>query len=506
MAENTDKKAPPRAVKAEFDDSLSATSNAGAVLYEQMMRAIDMRKLLGKHLPARSPDCEYSSAEIAYAAIAGLLCQGKGFQCAEIIRKDELLAKIFGLEQRVGSESTLYRGLCDMAGLPQRKRGEVYVPAGPRQASIDMFGTQRKTPKLRRLVPDEPEAMRPDNKKSMEQLLAAQARRCCEKLPFQALGSGQFVCCHGDATDVEVEGSCFDAAKINHEGNLSLRLQTLRVGSIYCAEQLLAGATDEGTNLPQLLERAHQDVLRHICGSHPLLVPPDAAYGANTVVAPLVRLHHYYLICANQYRDMLTGMAQELQQTEWAATGSDASRGWSQSQLGVFRHQPEGWSAPQIVIARRWKCVGELGVDWHYSFLYTNIDRGVVSKNKLRQYGYVPYLWMLYGSKQGHENYYKARLTDLGGHHPGSGRLGAAQALSALIGLSANVCAIMSYKVVPEKDRGIRPWRFVRDYVHVAGCVVMQAGRVLLVKLAGGSQTDEYKSGWLEAFACARRL
>ena len=506
MAKNAEKKAPPRAVKAEFDESLSATPNAGAVLYEQAMRAIDMRKLLGEHLPARSPDCEYSSADIAYGVIAGLLCQGKGFQCAEGIRKDELLAKIFGLEERVGTDATVYRGLCDMAGLPQRKRDEVYVPAGPRQASIDMFGTERKTPKLRRLVPEEPEAMRSDNKKSMEQLLAAQARRCCEKLPFQALTSGQFVCCHGDATDVEVDGNCFDAAEINHEGKMSLRLQTLRVGSIYCAEQLLPGATDEGRNLPELIKRAHQGVLRHICGSHLILDLLDAAYCEKPVVDTLVGLNHYYLICANQYRDMLTRMAQQLQPTEWAATGPDLSRGWSESQVGVFRHQPEGWSAPQIVIARRWKCVDELALDWHYSFLYTNLDRSVVSKNKLRQYGYVPYLWMLYGSKQGHENYYKARLTDLGGHHPSSGRLGAAQALSALIGLAANICAVMSYKVVPKNDRGIRPWRFVRDYVHVAGCVVMQAGRVLLVKLAGGNQSNQYKSRWLEAFACAQRL
>jgi hypothetical protein len=128
-----------------------------------------------------------------------------------------------------------------------------------------------------------------------------------------------------------------------------------------------------------------------------------------------------------------------------------------------------------------------------------------VSKKSRKRYGYASYIWMLYSTKQGHENFYKPRLSDLGGHQPGSGRLGAAQALCALTALASNVYAVLSYRVVAPQDRGIRQWRFLRDYVEIAARTVMLAGGVLLVRLSSTVESG-FRQLWDAAFACARRL
>jgi hypothetical protein len=53
--------------------------------------------------------------------------------------------------------------------------------------------------------------------------------------------------------------------------------------------------------------------------------------------------------------------------------------------------------------------------------------------------------------------------------------------------------------VVPGEDRGIRHWRFLRDDVTMAGILVMQAGRCLLVRLAGGGLPEQRKRRFLAA-------
>src|SRR5690606_12580735 len=128
----------------------------------------------GKTLLSRSGD--YSSEEIALQVIAGLLCGGKGFQATTILSHDAELARIFGINE-VASDSTVYRSMCDFAGLKQRSLSENYVPAGTHLPALDMFGNPATTPRLKRVVPCEPEAMSEECANNLHALLTRMAKR-----------------------------------------------------------------------------------------------------------------------------------------------------------------------------------------------------------------------------------------------------------------------------------------------------------------------------------------
>jgi hypothetical protein len=506
MARRGDSRNPARSARAEFDDNFSATGKGGAILVERVLRRLGIRKLLNKHLPARPWEAEYSSQEIAYAALAGLLCGGRGFQCAEGLRSDLLLARIFGLEGRVAEEATLWRAMCEMAGLDFRKLSEAYEASGCRLPSVDIFGDPIRRPAMRRIVAEQPESMSEESRRAMSRTLAAVALACMKAHRVATLDLDGYLPVHGDATELEVDGCCFDAARRNYEGNMSLRHLVVKAGPVFCAEEVMSGASDEGLNLPGLLGRACDDVISKACGNRRVLALLDAAFAEKQVVAELNRLGWLYVICANQWSASLGARAEQLTRNEWARTGPDAARGWVESEVSMLKHQPEDWSEPQTVVVRRWRKSDDLPGLWHYSFLYTNLSPEMVSKSKRKQYGYAQYVWMLYGTKQGQENFFKTPLSDLGGHHPASGRLGATQVFATLVTIAANIAGVISYKVVGKGERGMRLWRFRRDYIDMAGRVLMQAGRVLLVKLAGADVCDRRKRLWLEAFACAGRL
>ena len=96
----------PRSVKARFDDEFRATPDGGAVLGEQAMRSLGVRRAINKHLPARSPDALYSLQQAVYAQMAGLMVGGKGIQVAEQLREDTDLSTVFCLGKDVVSAST----------------------------------------------------------------------------------------------------------------------------------------------------------------------------------------------------------------------------------------------------------------------------------------------------------------------------------------------------------------------------------------------------------------
>ena len=89
----------PRSVKLEIDPDFCATAQAGGVLVEQTLRSLGLRKILAKHLPARSEQAEFSAPDFAHAAIAALLLGGDGINVLEPLRADGELAKIFGLDK-----------------------------------------------------------------------------------------------------------------------------------------------------------------------------------------------------------------------------------------------------------------------------------------------------------------------------------------------------------------------------------------------------------------------
>ena len=501
----------PGGINADFDDSFSATSLGGGVIFEQVLRSLGIRRMLDKHLPSRGLQGGYSALDCALATIVGVLCGGSGFCAAERLREDPVLAAIFGFTD-VPEEATQYRAMCDLAGLEQRRFADTYTPTKNDvvQTRLDVCGKVKEPPKHRRLVPKEPEAMGADRVISFDKLVAASAIKCAGRLGLAAVRLGKFLAIHGDATEIEVKGRCFDAAKINHEGNNSLRWFTIKLGPVTMTQEAMAGASDEGRNMPRLLQKAQDLVLAEQFRRIPPLGLMDGAYCEKPVLEKLREMGWKYIVGANQMRPVLTRIAEELPETEWHKTGADTQRGWSKSEVCVFVHQAETWEANETVVCRRYQKTSEIEGLWEYAFVVTNLDPKSLPPDLVKKYGFAQAIWMYYGTKQGHENNYKIPLTDLDLHHPPSGRLGAMQVFYALASVAANILAVVLHKVVPKGPKGKRPCgrlgTFLRRFVMIPAYIVRTAGRRLQVMLAGADLPPERKAIWRQALANAARL
>jgi len=495
-----------RSIKADFDTAFSAFSHGGAVLIERVMRRMRIRGKLAEFLPSRNRSGGYAGSVSAYAAVAGMLCGGRGFQSAELLRACPDLAEVFGLLDSVPEEATQYRISCDLAGLQQRTKEEHYEKVEETTCQIDMYGNEKKQPETRRIVPGEPEEMSAGRKEAFVDLLASTALAAIGMQPNYISGVFGFLAIHGDATDLEVEGNCFDAGRVNHEGNKSLRWATVKLGPVTVAEEVLPGASDEGTRAPDLLKRASEKVVSKIQTKRKALALFDAAYCENAVLQRLEELDWKYIICANQMRVPMTVAAGNLPAWQWKTDRTTKKAEWAESELAVFSYCADTWDKPETVIARRWREKGELKGVWHYSFLVTDLSPEDLPKRRVKKYGFEQTIWMMYGTKQGHENYYKRTLSDLGLHNPPSGRLGATQVHYTLGSVAANIQAVISYRVVPKKDRGIRMRRFLREYVVLTGQLIRRSGGVLFVRLAGAGLAENHRARWLKAFRNAEAL
>jgi hypothetical protein len=265
----------------------------------------------------------------------------------------------------------------------------------------------------------------------------------------------------------------------------------------------MAGNADEGRSLPGMLRRA-APLLREAAGSSRLLALLDAAYCEWPVIKALPK-NCDWIVCANQYRPLLTRLALEQPAGVWREGGPDAARGWEESGVCLLTHQFGGWAAPATIAVRRWREVGELPGVWHYSFLASNLEPGTLARELTRGRGAALALWMLYSTKQGQENHFKTPLRALGLHHPPSGRLGVSQVYYALASMAANVAMVMRYEVAPAGEKGMTLERMRRCLFGVAGYVV-QSGRKLVVRLAGAALDGLRQAQLMEAYANARRL
>jgi len=495
----------PRSVKAEFDPRFAATARGGAVLAEKTMRSLRVRRWIGEHLPPRRPAAEYQTADGVYALLAGLLLGGKGEQAAQALREDKLAAEIFGLEKGAPSASTVYRVLCDLAGLPERKREDHYAASGRTLPALDMLGGLRRTPRRRRIVPEAPEAATPESRAALDAFVAASAKSCAQALPRKMLRLRDWYVVFGDGTDLEVDGNCFDAAHVGRGGEKLLRWLTLMLGPVTVAEALLPGDADEGLELPALLEQAGGCVRELVGLNGRVLALMDAAYFERQVIEPLGVLKWDFIIGANQQRDVLTRLAEAQPAVVWSASGADARRRWAESQVCCFTHLPGGWDAPVTVVARRWRFTDEFPGMWHYAFVGTRLGPEDLPPGLLKKHGYCSAIWMLYGAKQGRENHYKTPLLDFGLHHPPSGRLGVSQAFYALGAVASNLAMVLRYRVLPGAERGMRFWRLRERYFQIAGYLV-RGGRTLTVRLSGVCVDALRQTLWRRSFACAGRL
>jgi len=395
------------------------------------------------------------------------------------------------------------RILCDMSGLVERSESEVYEPSGPRLPAMDMLGDSRQEPKTRRIVPEEPEAATPETLAKQREFLAAVARRCHNSMPAMYSRLHGWWVAFGDATDLEVDGNCFDAARMGRDGEKIIRWMTLMLGPLFVAQELVAGNRDEGLAMPALLDAA-RETIGDMVGRHgKVLGLFDAAYFEKQVIDPISAMGWDFIVCANQQRAALTRIASELPELLWSATGPDAARGWEQSQVCCFNHWPEGWASRVTIVARRYREEGELPGIWHYSFLATRIEREQLPA-ALRK-DYCSSIWMLYGTKQGRETHYKTPLCDQGLHHPPSCRLGVNQAFYAIGAATSNAAMVLRYAVVDKSERGIELWRLRERYFQIAGYLA-RTGRTLSVYLSGVCVDALRQTLWQSAFAAAGRL
>ena len=231
----------------------------------------------------------------------------------------------------------------------------------------------------------------------------------------------------------------------------------------------------------------------------------DAAYCEKQVMELLSGFGWDFIVCANQQRASLRRMAEDRLADSWKPTGSDAARGWAESQVTYFTHLFEGWDGPVTIGTRRWREEGELPGIWHYSFLATRIEPQDLPADLRERHDYCSAIWMLYGAKQGRENHYKTPLRDLGLHHPPSCRLGVNQAFYAIAAAASNVAMVLRYCLMEAPERGIELWGLRARYMRIAGYLVRR-GRTLTVRLSGICVDALRQTRWRSAFAAAGRL
>jgi len=496
----------PQSVKAEFDPNFDATDLGGAILVEKVLRSLGLRRMIDDNLPQRAQTCGFSTTESVYSMVAAMLCGGKGMQATELLRDDCLVEEIFGLRRGAPSAPTLYRVLCELSGLEQREQIEHYEPCGPTLPALDMFGHERRTPNTRRIVPEEPERMEQPQAQAFDDLLACSAKRAVNALPHSLVRTHGWNVCFGDATDLQVEGRCFDAARVDRHGDKILRWQTLMLGPVVVAQEIGEGNRDEGVTMPDLFKRARGVIADIVGAKAKKLGLLDAAYFEREVIEPLAEAPDWdFIVSANQQRGALTRIAKEQPEVIWRDTGVDARRGWSDSQVGCFSHMVEGGVEVMTIVARRWREEDDLPGIWRYSFLATQIEPSDLPQRLRKEHGYCSAIWMLYGTKQARENHYKTPLCNLGMHNPPSGRLGLNQAFYAIGSVASNIAMVLRYRVMSLTERGIELWRMRQKYFQIAGRLV-RGGRTLVVHLAGANVEALRQALWQEAFAEAARL
>jgi hypothetical protein len=483
----------PRSVKAEFDPNFAATALGGSVLAEKAMRSLGVRRTVAEHLPARSDAAQFSTVEGVYALMGAMLVGSRGIGATESLREDAMASEIFGLEKGAPSDSTNYRILCDIAGLPEREASDHYEPAGRRLPALDLLGQERRVPMTRRIVPEEPERAKPEFLTRQSAFLASNARGIYKVMPLKHVRLYHWRVVFGDGTDLEVEGICFDAARKGRDGRKALRWMTLSAGPVIVAQELVEGNHDEGRAMAELLDAGGPTIVE-MTAKAPVLALLDGAFFEKQVIEPCEKLRWDFIVCANQQRNSLTRIAEEMPEALWSATGSDVARGWAES-----------WNARVTIVARRWREEGELPGIWHYAFLATRIEPADLPASLRKKHGYCQAIWMLYGTKQGRENHYKTPLRDLGLHHPPSCRLGVNQSFYTIGAAASNIAMVLRYVVVEESERGIELWRLRERYMRIAGYLIRSA-HTLTVRLSGVCVDALRQTLWQRAFAAAGRL
>jgi hypothetical protein len=142
-----------------------------------------------------------------------------------------------------------------------------------------------------------------------------------------------------DDTQLEVHGKQFEGAAINYKGDLALSWQTLWVGPLLCDSHLGPPGEVSGQLLP-MLERNRQ-----LWQGVPAHFYADSGSSAGAYLNAVAAEGWHYTVSYNKWTGPLERKAGELPPGAWTQKGEE--------QHALFRHQPEGRSAPQLYAAAR---------------------------------------------------------------------------------------------------------------------------------------------------------
>src|SRR5512139_720026 len=136
-----------------------------------------------------------------------------------------------------------------------------------------------------------------------------------------------------DDTQLEVFGKQFEGAAINYDGDLALSWQTLWVGPLLTDGQV-GRPGDVSDQLLPMLERNRslwQGTAAHFYA--------DSGSSAGLYLNAIAAEGWHYTVSYNKWTGPLERKAAELPASAWTSSGEE--------HYALFRHQPEGRSAPQ---------------------------------------------------------------------------------------------------------------------------------------------------------------
>lgn len=480
-------------VKAEVDPSLQVSAWGGLAIVDHLCQRIGLWKQATALLPERVKKRGYSTTAVVSSVVHGLLQGGRGFHAAQALRHDVAAQRMLGLMDGMPEEATVNRAMCNLAALNYRKEQDTYER---RPETASMLSDDKAIKRRGQRIVGDPEPADRQHLGKVEKLLRWQAAKLLPGLPRQATHIGPFLALFGDATQLEVTGRCFDAAEWDNNNNRSLQYLTLWAGPLVVAGAVRGGARDEA-DLRTMLDPVDREVVQKIGSrSRDALLLADCAQSEENTLKEVERLKWRYVI-GLPTNSAVVRQAQEQPASQWIDTGAQPRYGWSASAVCAMNYMAESWSRARTVIVRRFMRENEFVEQ--YRFVVTDLEPADVKSlcNKWKC-SYQEAVWRLYDHKQARENQFKTPLSDLGLHHPPSGRLGLNQVFYLIAAIATNLAMALSWRAVAEEHRGMRLWRIRTWYFAVAAAVRRHAGSVCV--RATGALSEQMQAAWLGAF------
>jgi len=250
-----------------------------------------------------------------------------------------------------------------------------------------------------------------------------------------------------DDTQLEVQGHCFEGARINYEGNRALGWQDLWYGP-WLLDGILDGAGDVSEHLPVLLDE-HQ----HRWQDRDNYFYADSGSSAGKYLNRLEQAGlRRWSITYNKWTDKLDRLAAELPDSQWSAPpGPDQP----QEQYAWVKHQPGECNQVQKFATVRWKQEGDLM--WRYAYRVCqaadqDTPQRVFERHRLK------------GAK---EQGFSEVLSTLDLHHPPCAELIANQMFYAIGMLAYNLLVTLKILDLPDDAQSWRIQSLMRYLLTV---------------------------------------